>query len=105
MKDQQHNRRGGRSRTTSMEAPQNTGAVEKDEKCPKCKRNVKSKAVLCEKCFIWTHYRCLGKTEEQIEKEYPHQLVCKECTDGKEVEKSVDKKEKKVTIHATTIRR
>ena len=68
-----------------MEVTQDTdkGAVEKDERCPKCKRNVKSKAVICEDCFLWTHYRCLGKTEEQIKREFPDQFVCKECTDGK----------------------
>ena len=62
-------------------------------------RMVKSKAVICEKCFLWTHYRCLGKTEEQIEREFPDQFVCKECTDKKvEEEQSKDKKAKKVSI-------
>ena len=63
------------------------------------RRNIKSKAVICENCFLWTHYRCLGKTEEQIKREFPDQFVCKECTDKKvEEEQSKDKKAKKVSI-------
>ena len=56
-----------------------------EEKCPKCYKNVKSKAVMCGNCKIWIHYYCLRTTKEQVELEYPGDYVCKEC-ELKEVE-------------------
>lgn len=81
-----------------MEVQQTAEAVKRDEKRPKCKRNVKSKAVICGKCFIRMHHRCLGKTAKQITEQYPDQFVCKKCTGNIEVDQSAEKREKKVSI-------
>ena len=54
--------------------------INKDEKCQKCNRNCKTRAVLCQKGH-WIHYACdkLSETEiESIEKnDQPH--LCKNC--------------------------
>ena len=51
------------------------GKEEDKDRCQKCKRNVKSKAVLCEKCNMWIHFNCLGIKEEDLKGDY----VCFEC--------------------------
>jgi hypothetical protein len=52
--------------------------INKDEKCQKCNRNCKTRAVLCQKCH-WIHYACDKLSEIEIEliekNDQPH--ICK----------------------------
>jgi hypothetical protein len=58
----------------------NLTKINKDEKCHKCNRNCKTRAVLCQKGH-WIHYACDKLSEIEIEliekNDQPH--ICKNC--------------------------
>lgn len=58
----------------------NLTKINKDEKCQKCNRNCKTRAVLCQKGH-WIHYACDKLSEIKIEltekNDQPH--ICKNC--------------------------
>ena len=58
----------------------NLTKINKDEKCQKCNRNCKTRAVLCQKGH-WIHYACDKLSEIEIEliekNDQPH--ICKNC--------------------------
>ena len=60
-------------------------------KCKKCKRNVQSKAVMCENCQKLIHYNCLGIKEEQVHKDYPGDYICKDCNTKEDMESEITK--------------
>ncbi len=42
--------------------------VEEKPKCVHCNRFVHTRAVACDTCTLWRHYRCEGMSEEEIQK-------------------------------------
>ena len=59
-----------------------------DSKCPICKQNVRSRAVQCEICNLWIHYKCEKLSDKIIHIiETPDNVYlfrCKQCTDQSE---------------------
>jgi hypothetical protein len=50
--------------------------------CPTCSRNAKSRAVCCDSCHQWLHYRCENLTEPEILQleNSNHAYVCGSCS-------------------------
>ena len=63
---------------------ENTSTVP-DNKCPICKQNVRSRAVQCQICGKWIHYKCERLTDKIVQIiETPNNVYifrCKQCTD------------------------
>ena len=57
-----------------------------DTKCPKCKHNVRSRAVQCQMCGLWVHYKCDKLSDDMIDiLEDPDNLYiyrCKMCKES-----------------------
>ena len=77
------------------------GLDSRDRKiCYACKRNVKTRAILCDTGDHWVHYRCDKLSEEQIlslEQDEKSQYCCKMCS-----EKSSNSQNKSLTIPKLT---
>ena len=53
-----------------------------DTKCIKCKRQAKTKAVLCEPGNHWVHYNCDRLTPSEIDNLHSGPYICKTCAFG-----------------------
>ena len=59
--------------------------------------------MICEKCLKWYHQVCIGKTEEQLQNEYPNEYICKQCEDlNSNNNKGAEQKEEKKKISILT---
>lgn len=82
-----------------------------DKPCMKCKRFVRSNAVICEKCNGWIHFNCLRVTDKQLQEECPGDYFCKDCIEKQnndEINTHANSKEENILkppklIHKDTI--
>ena len=87
---------------TENQADKLVGGLDSQDRkiCYACKRNVKTRAILCDTGDHWVHYRCDKLSEEQIlslEQDDKSQYCCKMCS-----EKSSNAKNKSLTIPKLT---
>ena len=51
-----------------------------------------SKKVLLKDCNSWNHYKCLGQSEQKVNKKYPNKYTCKSVKSRRVSRRQMDQK-------------